>query len=327
MTAMTVPRMTRATWYKHRFSVVGIPAVFLLPALALFADGVVQRHYLSVHHLNGCLVANATTGGSSCGSAVWVSFLSPSPTPNVIAVAVLALPVLAGLFAGVPWAAREFESGAFRFTWTQGTSPRRWLLGTFGPLVLLAAVSAAVYGAAAYWWYQLAQWQTGTSIWSWRWSSFELTPLSIASWTVLAMALALLCGVLVRRVLPAMVAFIVTLGVCAYLSQTWLRLWLFGIGTAVKQVGLSTSAGWPSSTTTYTVQSWLQNPGGHRLSAWPQVSNVSAWLAQHHYTYWVAFQPHRHLIWLELARNGILITAAALAVLASVWWLRIRPAD
>jgi hypothetical protein len=106
MTAMTVRRMTRATWYKHRFTVVGIPAVFLLPALALFADGVVQRHYLSVHHLNGCLVANATTGGSSCGSAVWVSFLSPSPTPNVIAVAVLALPVLAGLFAGVPWAAR-----------------------------------------------------------------------------------------------------------------------------------------------------------------------------------------------------------------------------
>src|SRR5208283_3582800 len=143
MTAMAVRRMTRATWYKHRFSVVGIPAVFLLPALALFADGVVQRHYLSVHHLNGCLVANATTGGSSCGSAAWVSFISPSSTPNVIAVAVLALPV---------------------------------------PLGLLAAVSAAMYGAAAYWWYQIAQWQTGTSIWSWRWSSFELTPLSIAGW-------------------------------------------------------------------------------------------------------------------------------------------------
>jgi hypothetical protein len=43
--------------------------------------------------------------------------------------AVLALPVLAGLFAGVPWVAREFESGAFGFTWTQGTSPRHWLLG------------------------------------------------------------------------------------------------------------------------------------------------------------------------------------------------------
>ena len=260
-------------------------------------------------------------------SAAWASFSSPSQTPNVIAVAVLALPVLAGLFAGVPWVAREFESGAFRFTWTQGTSPRRWLLGTFGPLVLLAAVTAAIYGAAAYWWYQVAQWQAGTSIWSWRWSSFELTPLSIAGWTVLSMALALLCGVLIRRVLPAMIAFIVTLGAFVYLSQTWLRPWLFGIGTAAKQVSCCTSAGWPSSATTYTVQTWFQTPRGQRLSGWPAVNNVSAWIAQRHDTYWVAYQPHNHLIWLELARNGILVTVAAFAVLASVWWLRIRPAD
>ena len=112
MTTMTARQMTRATWYKHRFSVVAIPAVFLLAALALFADGVVQRHWLSVHHLSGCLVADATTGGSSCGSAAWVSFISPSPMPNVIAVAALALPLLVGLFAGVPWVAREVESGA-----------------------------------------------------------------------------------------------------------------------------------------------------------------------------------------------------------------------
>ena len=304
MTAVTVLRMTRATWYKHRVSVVGIPAVFLPAALALFADSAVQRHWLSVHHLNGCLVANATTGGSWCvNNAAWVSF-SPSQNPNVIAVAVLALPALVGLFAGVPWVAREFESGAFRFTWTQGTGPRRWLLGTFGPLAALAAVTAAIYGAAASWWYQLAQWQNGTSIWSWRWSSFELTPFSIAGWTVLAMALALLCGVLIRRVLPAMIAFIVTLGACAYVSQTWLRPWLFGIGTTVKQVSSSTSAGWPDSTTTYIAATWQQ-----------------------HGTSWVAYQPHSHLIWLELARSGILVAVAALAVLASVWWLRIRPAD
>jgi hypothetical protein len=327
MTALTARRMTQATWYKHRFSVVAIPAVFLLAALALFTDGAIQRHYLSVHHLNGCLVANAETGGSSCAGLAWVLFIRTSSTPNVIAVAVLVLPVLVGLFAGVPWVAREFESGAFRFTWTQGTSPRRWLLGTFGPLVLLAAVTAAIYGAAAYWWYQMAQWQDGTSIWSWRWSSFELTPLSLAGWTVLSMALALLCGVFIRRVLPAMIPFLVTLGACAYLSETWLRPWLFGIGPVVKQVSFSSSAGWPSSTTTYTVQTWFQTPSGQRLSDWPAVSNVSAWIAQHHDTYWVAYQPHSHLIWLELARNGILVAVAALVVLASVWWLRIHPAD
>jgi hypothetical protein len=125
VTAVTALRMTRAAWYKHRFSAVGLPAVFLLAALALFADGAGQRHWLSAHHLNGCLVADDTTGGSWCvASAAWASFSNPSPAPNIIAAAILALPVLAGLFAGVPWVAREFESGAFRFTWTQGTSPR-----------------------------------------------------------------------------------------------------------------------------------------------------------------------------------------------------------
>jgi hypothetical protein len=327
VTAIPMLRTARAAWYKHRVSVAGIPAVFLLAALALFAGGVAQRHWLSAHHLSGCLVADATTGGSWCvSSAAWVSFITPSQTPDVIAAAVLALPALAGLFAGVPWVAREFESGAFRFTWTQGISPRHWLLGTFGPLVLLAAVSAAIYGAAADWWYQIAQWQDGTSIWSWRWSSFELTPLSIAGWTVLAMALALLCGVLIRRVLPAMIAFTATLGTCAYLSQAWLRPGLFGIGTAAQQASWSTSAGWPPSTTTYTVQTWLQTPSGQHVSGLPAVNNPTTWIAQHHDTFWVAYQPHTHLVWLELARNGILITVAALAVLTSAWSLRIRPA-
>ena len=75
------------------------------------------------------------------------------------------------------------------------------------------------------------------------------------------------------------------------------------------------------------METWLQTPSGQRVSGLPAVNNVSAWIAQHHYTSWVAYQPHNHLIWLELARSGILVTVAAFAVLASVWWLRIRPAD
>jgi len=51
VTAVTALRMTRATWYKHRFSAVALPAVFLLAALALFADGAGQRHWLGAHHL------------------------------------------------------------------------------------------------------------------------------------------------------------------------------------------------------------------------------------------------------------------------------------
>jgi hypothetical protein len=336
---VTVPRMTRATWYKHRVSVLGIPAVFLLAALLLWIDGAVQRHWLSAHHLTGCLVASSVYGGSVCNSgasvrtALYAQFYNPFRT-NITEVEVLVLPALVGLFAGVPWVAREFESGAFRFTWTQSISGRRWLLGTFVPLTLLAVVTAAVYGIAAHWWFQVAQWRSGASYSAWSWQSFELTPLSMLSWTLLTMSLALLLGVMIRRVLPAMIALVVTLGVCALLTQTWLREHLFSLGTVVRQASWGTGSNWPFSSGTYVAQTWFRTPSGQRLSvltAFHQTGtyqgSLNVWIAQHHYTYWVAYQPYSHRVWLELARNGILVAIAALAVFASVRWLRIRPAE
>jgi hypothetical protein len=68
------------------------------------------------------------------------------------------------------------------------------------------------------------------------------------------------------------------------------------------------------------------------MTLYAQLLNVpqpqqARWLAQHHLTEWIAYQPHSHLVWLALARNGILVAVAALAVLASVWWLRKHPAE
>ena len=42
---------------------------------------------------------------------------------------------------------------------------------------------------------------------------------------------------------------------------------------------------------------------------------------------WIGYQPRSRLVWFELARNGILVAAAVLAVLAALWWLRKRPAE
>jgi hypothetical protein len=42
---------------------------------------------------------------------------------------------------------------------------------------------------------------------------------------------------------------------------------------------------------------------------------------------WIGYQPRSRLVWFELARDGILVAVAALAVLAALWWLRKRPAE
>ena len=161
--AINVPRMTRVTWYKHRASVLGIPGLFLLAAALLFIDSVLQRHWISSHHLTYCLAYAGNATSSRCLTqdspyllGVFAEFVNYWRTEGTV-VAVFLLAAVTGLFAGVPWVAREFEGGGFRFTWTQSVSPLRWLLGTFGPLTLLAEVTAAICGVAAHWWFQVAQ--------------------------------------------------------------------------------------------------------------------------------------------------------------------------
>jgi hypothetical protein len=160
-----------------------------------------------------------------------------------------------------------------------------------------------------------------------------MTPLAMVSWTLLAMALALLLGVTIRRVLPAMVAFAVTFGGCLVLAQTWLPAFLFRVGDIPLRLNYSAPE-YPTGS--YVTQTWFARPGGPKLNPMtvygqmysaPQRLSPVRWLAQHHLTEWIAYQPHSHLVWLALARNGILAAVAALAVLASVWWLRKHPAE
>jgi hypothetical protein len=345
MTALTikavkVPRMTRVTWYQHRALMLGIPALFLLSAGVLAGDGVLQRHWVSSRHLTYCLTyaANATssrclTENSPYQLGVFAEFVNYWRTEGTV-VAVFLLAAMTGLFAGVPWVAREFEDGSFRFTRTQSVSPLRWLLGTFGSLTLLAGVAAAICGTAAHWWFQVAQFRLDGGTSPWGWESLEMTPLSVVSWTLLAMALALLLGVTIRRTQPAMIAFAVTFGGSVLLDRTWLREFLFRVGDIPLPLS-SSNPDYPAGSS-YVAQTWFARPGGPKLSPVtvygqiyrdPQRLSAVRWLAQHHLTEWVAYQPHSHLAGLLLARNGILVAVAALAVLASAWWLRQHPAE
>jgi hypothetical protein len=336
--AIKVPRMTRVTWYKHRTLVLGIPGMFLLAAALLVIAGLLPRHWISAQHFTYCQTYSGNGTSSSCLTenslptlGVFGAIVTYFRTEGAV-LAVFSLAAVAGLFGGVPWVAREFEGGGFRFTWTQSVSPLRWLLGTFGLLTLLAAVAAAICGVAAHWWFQVTQFPPGGTN-PWGWESIETTPLSMASWTLLAMALALLLGVLIRRVLPAMVAFAVTFGGCVLAAQTWLPEFLFRVGESSVRIIDSPNQTYPEMS--YIAQTWFARPGGPKLNPMAVVEQLrgystaqgNRWLAQRHLSEWIAYQPHSHLVWLVLARNGILVAFAALAVLASVWWLRKHPAE
>ncbi len=130
-----------------------------------------------------------------------------------------AVPVLIGAFVGAPLLAGELETGTFRFAWTQGFGRWRWALAK---LVLLAVVLAAAAGACGVlvsWYYQpyfasgnqaLGLYQIPALV-----TLFSLRGVAFPAWTLAAFVIGALAGMLIRRVVPAIVA---TLAVYAGLA-------------------------------------------------------------------------------------------------------------
>jgi len=99
----------------------------------------------------------------------------------------LVVPVLLGIFLGAPVLAREFESGTFRFAWTQGCGRLRWAVSK---LVLLAVVITAVAWAFTElfgWYYHafLADGQVSRLLPL----AFGLLGVAFAAWTLAAFAM------------------------------------------------------------------------------------------------------------------------------------------
>jgi len=115
------------------------------------------------------------------------------------------VPPLIGAFIGAPVLARELETGTFRFAWTQGFERWRWTLAKVVALAVVVTVAAGALSLLFSWYYQpyLA---TGNQSLSLSEESpfspalFDLRGVSFAAWTLIAFAIAVLAGMLIRRV-------------------------------------------------------------------------------------------------------------------------------
>ncbi len=335
MTAMIHPpdvalRMVQVTWYRHRRAIACILGPFGAATVILLADGTAMRSWLDRNGIAQCLDA-----GTYCArKAAWTTFSGgDSFFASDISKLLRAVPASVALFAGPPWLTREFETGSFRYTWVQGISPVRWLLGTFLTLAGIAAAAAAVCGAAFDWWYHVAQWPVNVvPARGWDWDAFELSTVSMVSWTVFAMALAMLTAALIRRTVPAMASFAVTYAGCLALAEWQLRPRLLTLAELVTRWPLDSRQATPRQYDLL-LSWWFTGPDGHVL---PQArvfsvlsrvppgspSQMNHWLAAHHYASWIAYQPHSRLVLFQLILALILLTASACSVLAAVWLFR-----
>jgi len=81
--------MARVTWLQHRGSLITAGVLFAGYALVLVESGL--------------------------GSHATNSIAAQTTRLSLVTIALLVLPVLAGMFIGAPLLARELESGSFRF--------------------------------------------------------------------------------------------------------------------------------------------------------------------------------------------------------------------
>jgi len=133
------------------------------------------------------------------------------PFSRALDAARLALPgyaALAGVFLGAPAVAREWERRTHLLALTQSASPRRWFAAKVSVVAGPAALGAVVLGVTYVWWTSALGDLAGARL-RLVTGPFEAQPLALLGYTLFAVALGLVAGLVVRRTVPAMASTLV----------------------------------------------------------------------------------------------------------------------
>jgi hypothetical protein len=145
-----------------------------------------------------------------------------------------------GAITGGPLVAREIEQRTHLAAWTQSVSRLRWYTTKVSALTVGLAVAGLAAGTINAWLqHQLTAGDTASSRWSW----FVSTNLALAGEAVLAFALAVAFGALLRRTLPAIGAAMA--GFLVMLPAAWWIVQTLGPGTGVPLAYRSATQFWP----------------------------------------------------------------------------------
>ncbi|MEV4253064.1 hypothetical protein AB0J52_07820 [Spirillospora sp. NPDC049652] len=185
--------MTWLVWTQYRRQFTYTAAlVGALAVLLIVTGAVMDSDYHSA--LDRCGTAgNCADLGLFQGSG-WSALTTTVPLT-------VGVPVLLGVFWGVPLVAGEYEQGTQQFVWTQSTPRRRWLLAKIGWTLAAAAAWGSVVAASVTWWSR-----TENALDHHRFDPFKFDVQGVvpAAYAVFAVALGIAAGAVLRRTLPAL---------------------------------------------------------------------------------------------------------------------------
>ncbi len=327
-------RMAWVVWRQHRMALAGLAA--FLGALAAYVG-------IAGHQLHHAYVAATTCNpnSSTCADLIThFNFMNHALQGGYI---LQAVPALIGAFIGAPVLARELETGTFRYAWTQGFQRWRWVLAKVGALAILVTAAVAAISALLSWYYQpyLAA-RNGARDLSemspFGGGVFDLGRISLAAWTLAAFAIAVLAGMLIRRVVPAIVATLAAYTVLALLAANLLRRhYLSPLHTTNLDVPGSAwiqSQVWTKGGT-FAFHNWRDAPQTLIQSCTSSAQgpfgkgspiSLAQCFAQHGYTQVTSYQPASRFWAFQGIEGGWLLVLSTLLIAATAWVVHRRGA-
>jgi hypothetical protein len=325
-------RMAWVTWHQHRVALTGV-------AVALAGIGIYTWMLgLQLHHAYAAELACHPAGSDAC-LQLTSGFNSPGGFLTNGWILQL-VPALIGAFVGAPVLAREMETGTYRYAWTQGFGRWRWALAKLAGLAVMVTAAAGAISMLFSWYYQPYFGESNeardlTQLASLAPSLFDLRGLAFGAWTLAAFAIGALAGMLIRRVVPAIVATLVAYAGLAIATGAWLRAhYLAPIVTRSLNVPSSVwivSQSWTKGGETVNQAALYQvlqgapaqvsgkggGPNLHALVAWQ-------YLIQHGYIQVTSYQPATRFWAFQWMEAGWLLGLSLLLIAVTVWLVRRR---
>ncbi len=332
-------QMTWVTWRQHRVALAGVAAFLSVIAGYVWIVG------LQLHH---AFAAATTCSPSSPSCADLITNFNNMNHVLIGGYVLQIVPALLGAFVGAPVLARELETGTFRYAWTQGFGRWRWTLAKLIALGVMVAAAAGAISVMFSWYYQpyLAR---GNQRLSLSEASplapglFNLRGVSFAAWTLVAFAIGILAGVLIRRVVPAIVATLaaytgLVLADGNFLRQHYLAPLLTstlnGAGSANGPGSAFVLSQWFTKGGTFAFYNWRDAPSSliQACASPPQGGGKSAPVSlyqcfvQHGYTQLTRYQPASRFWSFQWIEGGWLLALSILLLAVTVWLVRRRVA-
>jgi hypothetical protein len=325
-------RMAWVTWRQHRLAMAGVAAFLGVLALYLLIEGLpIRSAYAAVTacHPASSAVCQSLANNFNTGSYTFQA--------GIVSALLQVTAALIGAFAGAPVLARELETGTFRYAWTQGFGRRRWAAAKLALLAIAVVAVAAAFSVMFSWYYQPFfasgdQTPLGSTV-------FDLRGIAFAAWTLAAFTIGAVAGVLIRRVVPAMIATIAAWSGLAFVTATFLREhYEAPLATANPNVPGSAwvisqwwaRGGKPASLSTL---NQVLRPVGVRAATagrfqafGSHLANLDPvqYLVRHGFTQMTSYQPASRFWTFQWIEGGWLLALSVLLIAATIWVVRRR---